>query len=325
MEEEVKQERVVPVYKASLVKRTLAGVIDFFVTAFLYLLFLNFAIMPLAKTIASDYDANFEKYISYYENSGLVVVSESDGKLSEVSEEQYLSASKNYYEVYCAVDDGTHACSTFGKTLKEVFNGDELLTKYATMEDDGKIVIKEEHKEDEGLSEAINEYVYKMALQDLQSNELFLTPYNYVDNVILYARLGSLAISATITYLVIPLIAKRGRTMGKLTFKLSVTNSEGFKAKTSQIVVRFLAFVVLNYALGLMSYMLVPLVSFTLMIFTKRNSAIHDYLAVTMVVDDKASIIYDNREAFNAAKDKEERRFAEIDESRKDYYDSLKK
>lgn len=318
--EEVKEERIVPVQSAGLVKRTIAGIIDLLVLLFVFIMLQGFVVFPIYKSIAKDYDQHFEAYISYYQEANLAVLD--DGQLKQIEEKDYLANSENYYNVYCSSEfEGVHACSAYGKTFKEVIEEDAQLKDYVIFDGDN-LQIKDEHKENEELVASINQYIYSKALNDLQTSDLFLIPYRYVSNVQNWSRNISIGISLIIVYLLPTLITKKGQTVGKIIFKLSIANQEGFAVKKSQIIVRFLAFSVINILLGIISYMLVPLVSFTFMIFSKRNSALHDYCAVTMVVDDKTSVIYKNRIEFEEAMNREETRFAEIDESRKKYYSS---
>lgn len=320
------KERIVPVQNAGLVKRTIAGVIDLFVLIFVFLILQGFAVFPIATSIAKDYDTKYEEYLQYYQDANLAIFNEKTSQLEMIDEKDYLTNSENYYNVYCSIDfEGSHACSVFGKTFREVIEADEKLKEYVTFDEQDNIQMTEEYKDDEDMITQVNAYIYSKALNDLQTSELFSNSYQYVSNVQNYSMYISIAISLLLVYLLPTMLSKKGQTIGKIIFKLSVTTQDGFEAKKSQLAVRFIAFSAINILLGLMSYMLVPLISFTFMIFSKRNSALHDYCAVTKVIDDKVSVIYKNREEFEKAIDKEENRFAEIDEARKNYYSSQEK
>ena len=88
-------------------------------------------------------------------------------------------------------------------------------------------------------------------------------------------------------------------------FGLSIVNKDGYKAKKWQILVRFLAFSVLNFVLGITFLMIVPLISLVMMFFTKNNTTLHDLCSQTVVIDDKLSTIYNNKEAQMKATQKE--------------------
>lgn len=326
--EEKNEERKAPVNKANLVKRTFAGIIDLIITVILFILLASLS-FTIGKAASPDYQKNYDAFMNYYVESGLVIKDESNElvpQLKEIEEKDYLIKSKEYFENYCASsNEGVHACSTYGKTIKEMIEADKQLMKYGKYDEEKIYVVSSEYAEDEQLIKQANRFVYSMALNDLQQSELFLKAYNYTANVQNWSRVAAIIVTLCLVYLLPTMVTKKGQTVGKLIFKLSLTNSEGFKVKKSQVLVRFLAFAVINFFLGYLTMVLVPLVSFTCMIFTKRNSALHDYCAVTMVVDDKSSVIYKNREEFEKAAEKEENRFAEIDKTREDYYSSLKK
>lgn len=329
MEETVKEEKIVPVQNAGLIKRTFAGILDFIIMILVYLMFQGFVTFPIAKSIATDYDQNYEKTIFYYKESNLVLYDKESNQLVQLEESKYIKASQQYYNVYCASEyEGVHACSTFGKTFKEVIEEDEQIKDYVAFDENDNLVfqIPEDVKQNkEELISAIKGRIYSGALYDLQNSELFTKPNRYIRKVQNYSQYSALAISMLLVYLLPTMISKKGQTLGKLIFKLAVTNHEGFAVKKSQLLVRFLAFAVFNVVLGLMTIMIVPLVSFAFMCISKRNSALHDYCAVTKVVDDKASVIYNNRQEFEEAADEEEARFAEIDNAREAYYNSKRK
>lgn len=329
MEEGFKEEKIVPVNKAGLVKRTFAGIIDLIIAIIMFVLLASLS-FSIGKALSPEYDAKYETFMTYYLESGLVLKDEESiegmTQIKAIDEKDYLVNSKAYFEVYCANENATvHACSTYGKTIKEIIENDEQLKKYGTYDEEKIYVVSSEYADDEELPKNANRYIYSLALNDLQQSKMFLEAYNYTANVQNWANIIAVIVSLGLVYLLPTLISKKGQTIGKLIFKLALTNQEGFKVKKSQVIVRFLAFSVINFILGYITVFIVPLVSFTCMIFSKRNSALHDYCAVTMVVDDKSSVIYNNRSDFERAKEKEESVFAEIDKNRQDYYDTLKK
>ena len=106
-----------------------------------------------------------------------------------------------------------------------------------------------------------------------------------------------------IFFFVLPMIFKRGETIGKLIFHLGLANKLGYKHSRLQLIPRtfFLVAVVVVLALviginlwflGIVTFL--ALVSYGLAIFTKDHKAIHDYIAGTIVVDKVHSEIYDN-------------------------------
>lgn len=311
-----------PVEKANLVKRVIAGIIDLFVAVFIFLMMQSFVVFPIAKACAPQYNQNYQTFVAYYQDAGLGKINEKDGKIEKISEEDYISASENYYNVYCASgNEGSHACKVFGKTFKEVITEDEnIKEEYYSFDANDKLVISDSYKDNADFVKQFNSYVYSKALTNLQTSDVFKEPFKYVTTVQDIAFAISVVIGLSVTYLLIPILNSKGQTLGKMTFKLALTNQQGFKVKKSQIVVRFLAFSVINILLGFITVMIVPLISFTIMVLGKKNAALHDYCAVTMVVDDKASVIYKNREEFEKSVEEENDRFSAIEKRREEYY-----
>ena len=106
-----------------------------------------------------------------------------------------------------------------------------------------------------------------------------------------------------IFFFVLPMIFKRGETIGKLIFHLGLANKLGYKHSRLQLIPRtfFLvaAVVALGLILGINLWFLgivtfLALVSYGLAIFTKDHKAIHDFIAGTIVVDKNHSEIFDD-------------------------------
>ena len=125
--------------------------------------------------------------------------------------------------------------------------------------------------------------------------------------------LVNLVFTTTIFYLLIPIFTKNGQTLGKMIFKLYVCDAYGFRLKWWQLLVRYLAFLIFE----IFSWFVIPVlglfVSLTMMTFSKKGRALHDFIAVTRVVSAKHSTIYDSIEemehAQNVVQSREEERF----------------
>ncbi|MCQ2801497.1 MAG: RDD family protein [Bacilli bacterium] len=114
----------------------------------------------------------------------------------------------------------------------------------------------------------------------------------------------SMFIAAIGTYIIIPIIIKRGRTVGKLCFKLALANSDGYKAENKQLIMRLVPLVVViasflipfwnDIFLVILIPLIIFLVSFALAMASPKKASLHDFVARTIVIDDKTSIIFDN-------------------------------
>jgi predicted neutral ceramidase superfamily lipid hydrolase len=100
------------------------------------------------------------------------------------------------------------------------------------------------------------------------------------------------------------MISKHGKTLGKMLFHLAVVNSLGYDIKKTQLIPRFwFPVLVLIFAFFVSQLMgryvlmsmllfvtLFTLVSYCMVLFTKDHKGIHDYFALTMVINEKESI-----------------------------------
>lgn len=104
----------------------------------------------------------------------------------------------------------------------------------------------------------------------------------------------SLTISVFIYYLVFPLwVFKRGRlTLGRKLFKIGLVASNALNVKTSSYVWRFLFIYFINFVVGFLSFSLSDIVSLSMLIFSKRQQDLVDYVFNQYMVDLKDDEIY---------------------------------
>lgn len=113
-----------------------------------------------------------------------------------------------------------------------------------------------------------------------------------------------LFISGLICYTLIPLFFKYGSTLGKRLMGLGLANKDGYAYKKIQLLPRFipttlvLLFMTFVHELNLMTMTMIVLAillaSVATMIATPKHMALHDLTALTMVIDYKESIIFNN-------------------------------
>lgn len=111
-----------------------------------------------------------------------------------------------------------------------------------------------------------------------------------------------------IYYILLPLVLKRGCTPFKLVFKMAVADKHGLNmAKKSQILLRYLLIIVINFMIPTLWYffmpssvgylaMIFPLASIMTMGLTQHNTGIHDLAAQTYLADfrDKRLVLNKN-------------------------------
>ncbi len=112
---------------------------------------------------------------------------------------------------------------------------------------------------------------------------------------------------------VVPLFLKNGQTLGKKIFGIAVMRTDGIRISPLILLIRTLlgkytietmtpilvvfltVFAGLGY-IGLVALAGLALLQILLMAFTKTNSAIHDVLARTVVVDLASQMIFDDEQ-----------------------------
>ena len=86
-------------------------------------------------------------------------------------------------------------------------------------------------------------------------------------------------LSGIITYMVPPLIFKRGhKTLGKLTYHIGVVGPDYLNLSTKRFLFRFLLFYFSELILSVFTFAIPAIISFTMMAFTKNKQSFHDYM-----------------------------------------------
>ena len=143
-----------------------------------------------------------------------------------------------------------------------------------------------------GTAETAYEFyatAYQNALNYLyQYDQAYSEAYQTCSFYLNLEKVLGIVISGTLVYLVMPLILKKGKTIGKLIFKLSLSldSKEYQKIHFAQLLTRYLSIVFIEILGSQVFYYIPMMISLGTMMFTKRNFAIHDFIARTYVVDD---------------------------------------
>lgn len=138
--------------------------------------------------------------------------------------------------------------------------------------------------------------------------------YNMIINLTLIILTFAILLSYVVMEIVIPLIFGNGQTLGKKIFSLALMRTDGIKITPLALVVRTVlgkftietmvpVLIIIMILLGSMGIMgvivmgLILLLQIIMLIATHNNSAIHDLLAATVVVDFASQRIFDSYEA----------------------------
>mgnify|MGYP003314744238 CR=1 FL=1 len=115
---------------------------------------------------------------------------------------------------------------------------------------------------------------------------------------------ASSVIAIIITYIIIPYFIKEGRTVGKRVFGLGLASSEGYTFDNRRLFLRAIPAVLVDLAflipiweslfLVILVVLTIFLVSFALAMASPYKKSLHDFVASSIVIDMKTSIIFDN-------------------------------
>jgi len=118
-----------------------------------------------------------------------------------------------------------------------------------------------------------------------------------------FSYIFSAFFSGIIVYIVVPWIMKNGQTFGKKIYNLGLATSDGYKFKNRRLIMRYVPFAVVDLSLILLIpiniYLVLSivstilLVSFALAMSSPKKMSLHDFVAQTLVVNLKESIIFD--------------------------------
>lgn len=155
---------------------------------------------------------------------------------------------------------------------------------------------------------------YDAAYEALCSDEDAMYAYNMVVNLSLLTTSLGLLLAVMGLEFVVPLLLGEGRTVGKRVFDLCVIRTDCVRMTTVQLFVRTLlgkfavetmipVYLILMIFWGIVGaggtlvLLALPLAQIISLIASRRNAAIHDLLAGTVVADYSSQMIFDSAQA----------------------------
>lgn len=124
-----------------------------------------------------------------------------------------------------------------------------------------------------------------VALKEIMASEQSVLRKIIVSKLILGLSAGCLVV-----YVILPLCLRKGRTFGKLVFKLVIVDSKHRYAPWYLIVPRYLIYIIVNIFGGLCSFALIPLANLILAIINKKNRAVYDLIFRLEVVEGRVPL-----------------------------------
>ena len=128
-----------------------------------------------------------------------------------------------------------------------------------------------------------NENVTKEDLELFNKDNEVIELTRKIDNISFGETAISMTLSISIFYILLPLISKNGKTIGKKALGIKVISQNREPLKKSQIAIREISFAIIEFSGGIITYGIIPLISLGLVIFSKNKTSIHDRIAKTDV------------------------------------------
>ena len=248
-------------YKLPFYKRLTSIFMDIMFVLFLFTLFL----FPISKLLENRLNKN-EALIESVNNmndilldSGLFILT-IDGMKEDISDEGIIKGYTylNDLNSYLSIKDESGLFEYKNDTYVEVGNEEDLNKFY---KDNWKIIYDKIVASDEYSK-------YNKVYIEIMDEHSGIT----------YAI--SLLSVVVILMLIIPVIDKRGRTLSKMIFKISVVNDDYEYVNRMNIFIRQFLFI-------FSCIIVIPFViSIAMVLFERRGKSLHDYISFTRLIDD---------------------------------------
>ena len=287
---------------ANLLKRTGAAVLDLFLWVVTSLLLLSYIFGPI-------YDARYgtsqlsEEFVAYQQASYLYATNEETNQLVNIDLQDVPTAIYSYYSIFKDGKDYGPSQPAFdfnvawyNTNVLKVTAANSLFTLVDA--DINVLAVVKSGTESTDLDEFYTE-AYRQALLDFNTFPEFSSLVSLINGYFLEIIVYSTLVSYVIFYIIVPLAAKRGQTLGKRASQLMVVNDKGYFMSWWQLPLRSL---VLGVTLFTTIYTVFGslLLSYTLMVFTKKNRSANDFVALTRVIDKKSSLVFKDEQAMLA-------------------------
>lgn len=149
---------------------------------------------------------------------------------------------------------------------------------------------------------------YDIALDNIESQSFVGGKYQNIVLLTLSAfGLGILS-SSLVVSLLFPMVTNNFKTPGKMITKLVVLTDDGYKYKKSSYIFRYLFLLVVEIVGGILTIGGMLLISYTVILCSKKRRCLHDLACSSVVADERHSIFFADKkteEAFKAIKEKD--------------------
>lgn len=281
----------------NLLKRSGAAILDFIVFTLATLFLISSAIGPFYDNQYNTSQLS-SQFTAYQLASYLYAEDDTTSQVLFVANEEIPEAIYQYYaefkngKVYLEEDEPfAFSNQWYNETILKI---NEEGTFFVLDAGDTTLRALERSdlsEEEQALLSTFYTNAFNDALADLAQYEPYVDLARQINQFFIEILAIAASISVLIFYLLLPLLLKEGRTLGKLVLNLSVVNKDGYHLVWWQYLLRFIGLTV-TFVLAIYTILGSILVSYTFMIFTKNYRSLHDFLAFTRVVDRKQSLIF---------------------------------
>lgn len=260
-------EHKVVMIKAPILKRVCAFVIDFFI--FVSVAFILSSLFTPIMDMFPDVQKGKNDYISIALESGIYQGDTYD--TLDYINENYDEAITAFYIKY---DNIENYDNLKGTTYSEYFTFDINLGKYI------------EAKTEQEMAQVYLNIMSTECEEILSQNDNYHSAKAIVASYEVTNYLISFVLGGAIVYFAVPLILKNGRTFSKKLLQLQVVSiNEDYHLRPVKLVCRSLILLFIEMILGILTFGILPLVSFISVIMSKKSLSLHDLIVGTVVVD----------------------------------------
>ena len=266
----------------------------------------------------TEFDNNSREIVTLYENSDLFFVDKKGNYSAKSTIGTYkkvgdlysstltfngtkyenVSLAKTLYEYYTIRysdfgGNSNYNLSSYKKDILKVGNEESNIKEYDSSLHTFTLI--DESKETITINYFLNTFdtACKNMISNSKVNELTNKNQTLMLSALSYILIV-LAIYSFIFEFLIPLFSPQSKTIGKHILKLGLVNINGYEFKKSKLIIRWLVYLIVEVILSFATFGGVFLITYTMMLFTKKRRCIHDFCAGSVVIDSSNSIIFKN-------------------------------
>lgn len=309
---------------ASIGKRIVAALIDLALISGLTCLFYYCVFYKIAASI-HHFDEIQENVNQEFINSGLYAKNEKGEIVSytilhpDASVDEIHDVVKNFYVDYLNKntehDEKTYTPYWFGVYVLHLPDSRALYENLPTYEEDQRLYKWSNYQaaqyvvKDDAKAEDLQDFwrlSFGTATVALTNSPKIASQANVVTWANVRAIIYASIVGTIIPFLIVPVCLKNGKSIGKLCMGLVVLTDEGYEYKRWKHIIRYIAFYLIEAFGGVVTIGLTLLFSSCLVLFSKKRRALHDFIAFSVVADEKQSLFFKDEDEELMYKEKQE-------------------